>query len=392
MSTALVRPSDANKIESVLIAGDIAKLTTEERVQYYRMVCESVGLNPLTRPFEYITLNGKLTLYARKDCTDQLRNVNNVSVKIVAREVVDDCYVVTSEASLPNGRTDSSIGAVSIGGLKGEAKCNAMMKSETKAKRRVTLSICGLGMLDELEIETIPARSAKPVTVTTEDIELTSTKSAAKESLACECCHGSGREKYGNGTRTCYVCKGTGGAPYQESAAANSGQGRVPEVSGEAKAQALPQAADTETRFPVKARVETDSPTPSQASVAETPGRVSLSTAGPNQRVVAPLPVVDKVPTVAHAQTGASEMPGSRQPQEAAVGITYIDAGRCANLHRAFRDAVRKDYDKDKDIPYYQYLADNGYVDEKKQPTSAVIPLADFELVKAAMIRKAKSL
>jgi len=30
------------------------------------------------------------------------------------------------------------------------------MKCETKAKRRATLSICGLGMLDESELETIP--------------------------------------------------------------------------------------------------------------------------------------------------------------------------------------------------------------------------------------------
>jgi hypothetical protein len=30
------------------------------------------------------------------------------------------------------------------------------MKAVTKAKRRVTLSICGLGMLDETEVETIP--------------------------------------------------------------------------------------------------------------------------------------------------------------------------------------------------------------------------------------------
>ena len=30
------------------------------------------------------------------------------------------------------------------------------MKAETKSKRRVTLSICGLGFLDESEIDTIP--------------------------------------------------------------------------------------------------------------------------------------------------------------------------------------------------------------------------------------------
>lgn len=174
-NTLAIRDSQAEQIERVLIGGDLGKLNAEERVSYYRMVCESVGLNPLTKPFEYITLNGKLTLYARKDATDQLRNIHNISVTIAAREVAEDCYVVTARATTPANRTDESIGAVSIGNLKGEARANAMMKCETKAKRRVTLSICGLGILDETEIETIP--SAKPALppaahVTTEDIHL----------------------------------------------------------------------------------------------------------------------------------------------------------------------------------------------------------------------------
>jgi hypothetical protein len=71
--------------------------------------------------------------------------------------------VVTAEATDRTGRTDSSIGAVSIAGLKGEAKANALMKAETKARRRVTLALCGLGVLDESEIETIPgARVGEP--------------------------------------------------------------------------------------------------------------------------------------------------------------------------------------------------------------------------------------
>ena len=36
------------------------------------------------------------------------------------------------------------------------------MKAETKAKRRATLSICGLGLLDESEVETIPGAHAVP--------------------------------------------------------------------------------------------------------------------------------------------------------------------------------------------------------------------------------------
>jgi hypothetical protein len=60
---------------------------------------------------------------------------------------------------LANGRTDESTGAVPIKGVHGEALANAFLKAETKAKRRVTLSICGLGLLDETELETIPRDS-----------------------------------------------------------------------------------------------------------------------------------------------------------------------------------------------------------------------------------------
>lgn len=149
-------------IEKALIEGDLSKLTPEQRVQYYLRVCESMGLNPFTRPFDYIVLNGRLTLYAKRDATDQLRKIHGVSVQIVARETIGDLYVVTARATMPDGRYDESIGAVSIAGLRGDALANAMMKAETKAKRRVTLSICGLGILDESEIETIPEAKALP--------------------------------------------------------------------------------------------------------------------------------------------------------------------------------------------------------------------------------------
>jgi hypothetical protein len=68
-------------------------------------------------------------------------------------------YIVTSKASLPDGRCTESIGAVNIAGLKGEAYANAIMKAETKAKRRATLDLLGLGVLDESEAESIPNAS-----------------------------------------------------------------------------------------------------------------------------------------------------------------------------------------------------------------------------------------
>lgn len=153
--------SKAISLEQVLIGGDLAKLTPEQRVDYYNRVCESVGLNPLTQPFAYITLNGKLTLYALRACTDQLRSVHGVSVEEMSEGERDGVFIVTAKVRDKDGRTDIAKGAVNISGLKAENLANALMKAETKAKRRATLSICGLGMLDETEVSDIPAVRAQ---------------------------------------------------------------------------------------------------------------------------------------------------------------------------------------------------------------------------------------
>jgi hypothetical protein len=147
--------SRALAVEQVLIGGDLEKLTPDQRVDYYNRVCESVGLNPLTQPFAYIKLNNKLTLYALRACTDQLRSVHGVSVEEMSEGERDGVFIVTAKVRDKEGRTDIAKGAVNIGGLKGEALANALMKAETKAKRRATLSICGLGMLDETEVSDI---------------------------------------------------------------------------------------------------------------------------------------------------------------------------------------------------------------------------------------------
>ena len=37
-------------LEQVLIGGDLAQLTEAQRLAYYRAVCQSLGLNPLSKP------------------------------------------------------------------------------------------------------------------------------------------------------------------------------------------------------------------------------------------------------------------------------------------------------------------------------------------------------
>jgi hypothetical protein len=77
-STALAAPSQPlppEVVETVVIGGDLAELNAAQRAEYYAAVCRSLGRNPLTKPFEYLTLNGKLRLYALRDCADQLRRL-----------------------------------------------------------------------------------------------------------------------------------------------------------------------------------------------------------------------------------------------------------------------------------------------------------------------------
>lgn len=144
-------------IENALVTGDLSKLTPEQRTKHYLKVCESLDLNPLTRPFEYINFQGKLTLYARRDCADQLRKNRNINVTIVSQTISDELLTVCVRATDKYGREDEDFGVVSFPStLRGEARANAMMKAVTKAKRRVTLSISGLGFLDETEVETVP--------------------------------------------------------------------------------------------------------------------------------------------------------------------------------------------------------------------------------------------
>lgn len=150
-------------MEAVIIKGDLKKLTPDERVQYYNETCKSVGLNPLTRPLEYIELQGKLTLYARRDAADQLRKIHGINIQIVSQDMHDGLLSVHVRATDKTGRADEDLGVVSFPeAMRGEIRANTIMKAVTKAKRRVTLSISGLGWLDETEMEDIPAASKKP--------------------------------------------------------------------------------------------------------------------------------------------------------------------------------------------------------------------------------------
>lgn len=170
-----VKAADQNVVAALIINGDLGKLAPAEKVQYYNGYCERLGLDPFTKPFDLLRLNGREILYCTRSGAQQLNKLHGVSHAITSRTVIPDAgvYEVTAKASLPDGRYTESIGAVNITNLKGEAYANAVMKAETKAKRRATLDLLGLGVLDESEVQSIPQAQPKAVQAIPEAEEVT---------------------------------------------------------------------------------------------------------------------------------------------------------------------------------------------------------------------------
>jgi hypothetical protein len=149
-------------IESLVIRGDLSGLGPADRAKFYVAMCEGLGLNPHAQPFAFLRLNGKEVLYATRGATDQLAAIHKLNREIIDGPKVIDLagtklvYAVC-RATHPNGRIETATATVPL-----VDPVNVLMKAETKAKRRATLSILGLGVLDEMELETIPANVQEP--------------------------------------------------------------------------------------------------------------------------------------------------------------------------------------------------------------------------------------
>ncbi len=166
--TVEVKRQDANDIwrmmESLVVEGNLASLSSQERCLYYQAVCESLNLNPLTRPFEYIELNSKLVLYATATCADQLRAANAISIVKIVDESDEQFFRMRAYGEQPSGRKDTAVAIVFKEGS-GTNLANLYMKAETKAKRRLTLSMSGLNIVDESDLDTLKGMAFAKVKV-----------------------------------------------------------------------------------------------------------------------------------------------------------------------------------------------------------------------------------
>lgn len=156
---------DQEALNKLVLGGDLSRLSESQKLSYYRYRCQAVGLDPATKPFDLLKLNGKEVLYATRECSNQISQRDGLSATVVKEELVNDIYKVTARVTDSKGRQTDDVGCVTIKSLTGDTLCNAIMKATTKAKRRAILSHAGLGMMDETEVETVPHAELRKVPV-----------------------------------------------------------------------------------------------------------------------------------------------------------------------------------------------------------------------------------
>ena len=141
---------------------DTSTLSREDRSALLVGLARKLGLNALSGAVMFLKTNGRETLYVTKQGTDQIaareklrrETIKGPEVIEIEKRKVVLCQV---RATHPDGRSEVSTATLALSDV-----VNDLMKCETKAKRRATLSVCGLGLLAEDEIETIPGAQPMP--------------------------------------------------------------------------------------------------------------------------------------------------------------------------------------------------------------------------------------
>lgn len=157
---ALIQVNPAEIVRKVALSGNLKPLSESERWSYYEAYCKHLGLEPTTRPFDIMERDGKVSLYPNANCAAQLGEKMHLSFPEYKTEVIADCvFVYRVLAKTEDGREAWGTGAVPMGKLPLEI-ASAIKKAETQAKRRVTLSLGGLGLTDSDEMADIGASVA----------------------------------------------------------------------------------------------------------------------------------------------------------------------------------------------------------------------------------------
>lgn len=143
--------------QKAAMSGNLKTLTDAERWQYYLAMCQHLELDPVSRPFDWIEQEGKLSLYPNANCAAQLASKMLLSFPEYHAEVIGDVYVYRVKA-VDENRELWATGAVPMGRNASET-ARAFKKAETQARRRAVLAMGGLALTEADEIYEIGGQS-----------------------------------------------------------------------------------------------------------------------------------------------------------------------------------------------------------------------------------------
>ena len=177
---------DPAALESLVLRGDISGLTAAQKVQHYLGMCRILGLDAATQPLAYLRLSGKEVLYVTRGATDRLAAMHSLNREIIDGPKVIDLagtklVIAVCRATLPGGRYETATATLPL-----SDPATVLMKAETKAKRRATLAILGLGLLDETEVDAIPGAVTVEPAPAPPMVDLAAALTAIEEAATCE--------------------------------------------------------------------------------------------------------------------------------------------------------------------------------------------------------------
>lgn len=150
---------------------DVSSWDNGSKIQFIALVNKKAGLPfgtiGLLRTVSKKCINGvweeipKEVPYADRQTTVELGAQRKVSVQLIERDIIPASHAlfVARATDVDSGRYVDATGVCALtdnkGALTGDKFANKIMHAETKAKRRATLELCGLGFLDESETESM---------------------------------------------------------------------------------------------------------------------------------------------------------------------------------------------------------------------------------------------
>lgn len=150
-----VEDLNERETQALLVGGDLAVLRPAAQTAYVAYQAKRIGLDPMSQPFLLLAVDGRVILYAKKECAEMLRAKHHVAVEVLRDELTPDTYTVFVRASVPDKdfpsgvRFEDNCASSPILTAKGKALADLKMKTFTKALRRATLAITGCGFSGE---------------------------------------------------------------------------------------------------------------------------------------------------------------------------------------------------------------------------------------------------